>query len=306
MRRKLDVLLVIGIVLSLWGVRGYCEESSGSTDLKPKLKAARNSRQAGALYADVLTKASTSTLKEAKHDPDIGIALHAAWQLHNIKVQRNEDDFNPPIVDPKEGARFLGFFEGRTVLTPPRWWQETLLDPYLGGREKAFAEVAHYSDVPPERVWGEFLMLPPHTSLRRKGGTVVARVGDESVELPSSLFEQAEKKWLTRCLIDIGGRVSIIVFYDHGSGVRFPIICVDSKSGRVNWRTESWGTGDENLPPAGSGGSGHNYVEVKRRGNRLVLYGGATWGSYAEAFDIRTGQSLFRFSTNYWNAPRTN
>ncbi len=281
------------------------EDQLAFAQLKSKLVTVKRSDKAGKLYLKFFAKTSTRQLKELKHDADLGVALHAAWRMHNVKQDVMRFGGAPPL-DPGHGNRFIGFFEGRTLLTPPDWWSGGVLDPAFGAVDRMEAEAKYYDpypcNFPAARMWGS-LQLPPRTTLSKKGQKITARVRGESVQLPASLFREVEDEdegYWSRAIIDIGPIVSLVVFHLDAVTDPFPIYCVDSRTSKIMWRAKSWGAGEDNI--FGFSGTWSNTVGIERHGKHLAVYGHATSGSYVEVFSLKTGECKFRFSTNFWNA----
>ena len=91
-----------------------------------------------------------------------------------------------------------------------------------------------------------------------------------------------------RCVFGFHGRMAT------GSG--FKLHCIDRKSSALIWSTEVWG-----FFYGGSSGSGFfHWVEIRRRGDTLFLFGiDGTGIVYIEGHSMKDGSNLFHFTTNY-------
>jgi hypothetical protein len=95
----------------------------------------------------------------------------------------------------------------------------------------------------------------------------------------------------------INDKRSFIVLSDRG-GDAYPILCIDSKSGTLKWKAESWGFGGDNLPLRL--GSWSHEVKLVVTPKQLAIFGTGPHSCYLEAFDAETGAASLRFSTNSW------
>lgn len=285
------------------------DDNSSIESLKQKLSQARTSADTGKLFSSFIKGRSNDQLIALQHDDHLGIAVQSSWALHNQMVE--PDRLNPQIRDPKHAARFIGFFEARTKLVVPTWWEEGIFDPALGADPEWNAiyeyKMTTFGDQspPPGKLWGEQLQIPRDVEVNRSGEWAIARRGGKTAKLPAGIFDTAEdesdKMGWNACAIDIGTDLSVVAFYDDGDGFTSPLICVENTSGKILWRTEIWSTGFDNLKPSGGSGPWSHYLELRRSGEAIAVFGMANFDYYAEIYRIKDGQPLLRFSTNNWN-----
>jgi len=84
-----------------------------------------------------------------------------------------------------------------------------------------------------------------------------------------------------------------LAFYDDFPGP-FQLMCFDRKAGGLLWDTEVWVFGSAILHM----GPGHsNSVSISVAENRVFVCGASIYCANIEAFDAKTGASLFRFCT---------
>jgi hypothetical protein len=287
------------------------EKDAGPADgpLRQAILRAKTSQEAGRAYRAFFRGLDRETLELQENDPDVGIALQAAWELH---VERAIARKRTPHAE-----RFLGFLEGRTKLRVPlRWEVELVTDPLVHAPDRMAVTLDDYLPLAPflskkdglyheepERFDGTPLgpRVTAGTRLKKTEGEVAITVGDATVTMEEQLFQQVKKE--PRGEFDelravLGSKRSYVVWYDPVGGP-FPLICLDSHSGKLLWRAQSWGSGADNR--LGFSGPTRHDVYVSVVPGKVVLFGSTLGGScYLEAFSAETGSSLYRFSSNSW------
>jgi hypothetical protein len=242
-----------------------------------------------------------------KDDSYIGIALQASWES-SASVRFSKLNPNP--------QRFLGFLEGRTRLRVPLQWEVGLITEVFRDDQKlvnsslkcylpiaaflkqvddgSIMDVSEPFSEAPLGVW-----VPPGTRLKMVGNKITVSVGAESVIFPKELLERLRKTYDIGLLKAVlGPERSYIALY-AGPGRSFPLLCLDSHSGKVIWKTESWGYGEENYRGV-AGSLFRHELEIVLTDNTIALFGEGNGGCYLDVFDQKTGTSLYRFSTSYW------
>jgi hypothetical protein len=275
--------------------------------LRQAVLQAENSGQAGKAYRTLFKALDREGLEGLEHDRDSGIALQAAWELHVERAIRGKRSPHP--------ERFLGFLEGRTKLRVPLRWEVELVTEPLPSDRIAPAMEDYLPIAPffskedglykeePERFDETNLgpRVPSGTRLTRTEGGITIMVRDATVTMDEKLFQQIKKE--PRGEFDelravLGPKFSYIAWYDP-IGDPFPLVCLDSRSGKLRWRVKSWGSGADNR--LGYSGPTRHDVYVSVASGKVVLFGRAFGGGcYLEAFSEDTGSSLYRFSTSYW------
>ena len=267
---------------------------------------AKNWDEAGRALQKLLVGIDPAKLPGLMNDRDTGIALHAAWEL---------------CLNPGQGKllprpqRFLGFLEGRTGLTPPLRWEVKVTSLFFLMRRsdhiRPTAAIEEYLPIAPflhkERGWllwtpqelartelGEF--APVGTSLKRDGGDVLITQGTATLRLRQEILRRTDycPPLLRCCAARLGPQRSFLVLYSDEARP-FPLICVDSRSGRLLWQAQVWGSGWQPF----SSGCTHHELSIEVCDNRVALFG-ETGSCYLEAFDLATGACAFRFCSGWW------
>lgn len=299
--------LVIFQLLPLQGV--HADDSEGSGKGGGRTNAANSpSNRVGKMYKNKFRNIHADELRELQTGADIETALQAAWILNTSPT------VNPLSPSPQ---RFLGFLEGRTGITPPlRWEVRLVLDAYRNAPPEADAVLEKYLKLAPflKRGGGGRLSFRyeadklshiglgltslQEINLKQNGETVVVSVGQAKLVLAEKVIRDLLRQYnfLETCAVNIGTDVSVVAFYSR-SGFNFPLIGVESKSGKVIWQTESWSFGGINIGP--SSGPASESLSLVTTSNSVVLFGAGP-EFYIESYDLKTGKNRYRFSTNYW------
>jgi hypothetical protein len=240
-----------------------------------------------------------------KDDPYLGTALAASWES-NTNTGFTKLNPNP--------QRFLGFLEGRTRLKVPLEWEvwlitelhrddQKLIDsslkrylpiaPFLKDVDGSVMDVSPPFSQTPLGIW-----IPPGTELKKHGKMITISVGANSVTVREELLDRLRKASSGDLLKAVLGPKHSYIALFSGSGQAFPLLCLESNSGRVIWEAETWGYGGENVKGVGTGIT-HHEIEIVVGDKKVALFGQG-WGCYLEVFDRDTGANLCRFSTSYW------
>ncbi len=257
-----------------WNAVSRWQEEQLRIALRENVLRAQHSRDRGAAYRALAQGLKRSSLERLERDLDEGIALTAAFALHNVRIPPAND------LDRAHADRFLQFFKHRTRLNPPAWWAKHL--PELN------------PSVTPDEL--------PQAHLDIGEVEVRVSIGDGHVLIPSEVFRLVAAPTLARhTTAVIGAERAFVASYDD-VGKLFPLISVQSQPGLPAWQTESWSLGADNLDDL----SGRRWVHAAQLvldGPWIIVWGAGTGGTYVEVFDSDDGANRFRFSTNYWFAP---
>ncbi len=256
-------------------------------DVKPAYKA---------LFKD------SQLLNDLKCDLNASIALQAAWE-----ACRRTDGSRDAI------HRFLGFVEGKTSLTVPLRWEVSLLrnalrnepeilDDVLRRRLQSCAflrmdnmtgKVAYEGARYRESVLG--LWVPEDTRATQTEGSLEFATPAGRVRFLDKLLTDLKRGRygrLENCVVSIGDRHTYVALFSAMPG-QYPVICIDSRNGRLVWQSDVWVPRSEFLT-----GPGLHDVSIVVRNNVVACFGQGV-DCYLEAFEIETGKSVFRFSTYY-------
>jgi len=209
------------------------------------------------------------------------------------------------------------FFESRTGLKAPIYWEHAVVGTALGGEDwprlqpaiekeylaalkKLEEKDAKSSENAEDRASAEKEVprdprMPVRARIERTKDRCLLHVGRATESIQVDTLSEALHESLTpgiyNCLVLVGPMEAFITFL--GSDLLF---CVDSKSGRILWHQEVWGT-SYSFSVAGVPPSWHQTVFKTK--DQFVVFGEGS-SCFVEAFDVKTGQPAFRFSTNLW------
>jgi hypothetical protein len=115
--------------------------------LRKQVLKASDANAKAAAYKALFLRVGKARLQELTKDPDTGIALQAAWELHKKAVKRAKPVLHRTndVYDPDELAKFVAFLKERTKAPVPDWWSETIKTAEL------FPGRHHYFDCPEMR-----------------------------------------------------------------------------------------------------------------------------------------------------------
>ncbi|HKA06093.1 MAG TPA: hypothetical protein VKD71_02465 [Gemmataceae bacterium] len=244
------------------------------------------SKSVAAAYKQLFTHVGLTGLKKLADDEDISIALQASWELHRKAVKRD-----PPIVgrtdwvfDPKPMAEFLRIAYKRMKEEPPVWWLTALL------QGDAWPDSHHaFIDL------GKDLPAAPKVEVGKDEVTITT--GSKSFKLAKTDYDKAEPFGDSENPPAVLWGADLSVVARPGfRGYPFEAVGVETTSARRLWTANVWAArrGVSTGPP------GTSPVELRRRGDTVIVYGCESHGLYAEGFDVKTGECQLRFCTCYW------
>jgi hypothetical protein len=318
--RRIGILSVVTLgCLLAQGTRGETAEPKGFDEavlqLRERLAEATAPRpgrvapwtrpwQAGKAYKECSKAVGAAGLSRLRRDRDLGIALFAAWERRGLP---GESDRGGP-------QRFLGLVEGRTRLAIPlrwevevvrRWFEDrplsvqSALKPYLRVCPFVKEDPDHTLGIETEGMHrtGARLRASADTSVTAKGDFLVIRVKGAASELRlrAALVRKLGEQYplIQACTAAIGPDVSIVAFYDL-AGARFPLLCVETRTGAVKWQKEAWAVNF-----VGISSSALHRLDIVRTEESVGVFG-HTGLCYLEVFRLKDGKPECRFTTDYW------
>jgi hypothetical protein len=88
---------------------------------------------------------------------------------------------------------------------------------------------------------------------------------------------------------------SCFVAVYHPGGSPYRLACVERSSAKVRWVSRVWGSWWGGI----AGFPGPQWLEVTEQGDRIVVFGVTIGGFHVEAFRVRDGVNVLRFSNSY-------
>jgi len=248
--------------------------------------------RAGEAFRALFQAAGDAGLGQLKLHPHDTIALQSAWQQVSLTIPKGKPE---PEVRPnrRELDQFIGFLEGRARLKIPGWWRKTLADARSNGENVYF----EFGKEPVyENAGLDDVTAPVGTRVTRQKGKISVAIGKQSVLIPQGLLGTARNADTDEKIFycSVSGRITPTRCYVavHGdSGNPYPVTCIDRSSGTIRWKAKVWAAWP------GAAGVSEERVTVTEQDERIIVYGVATSGAYAEAFRAKDGKNLFRFST---------
>jgi len=266
----LTTLIALGLGY-FWQFRPWWQEEAAIARLREEFISAKDSRAAGRAFEALLLGQKRSRLERLARDENPSIALKASFEL----LADRTDGYAK--LSAKAQNKFLRDVEQHTGLTPPDWWVKSLQDMFPGrGRETfGYADLVHDEESVILTADGRQLVLSADHVDELGHHSIFGDHFSLSVHSPHSY---------------------LAVFDDVGFG--YSLYCLDSATGYQVWQARVWAAGVDNL--GGITGQWSHGAKIEVHGDRVVVWGAGTGGSYAEVFDAATGECQLRFCAEYW------
>jgi hypothetical protein len=273
---------------------------------------AKTSDELGKAYRSLFRLVGRHGLADLLRDPNTGIALQAAWEIASER----------PPKDPRANIqRFIGFVRGRTQMQVPLLWEvglicHSLFFSHPSQRDATLKEYVHIAAFLkivdgsvrqgplPYKVSPLGISLPAGMSAKKEKDKIVISRGQASILVRADLFEDLRsRRWFKfdYCSVLIGPKYAYLILHDQ-FGSRFPLVKLDTQSGKKCWQASVMAFGTENLGPLT--GSWDHYPELVSTDDNIAIFGLGAGGCYLEAFDQQTGKNCYRFATNLWYVPK--
>lgn len=236
----------------------------------------------------LFTQASEEGLRGFLAHADHGVALAAGWERvrRTIPTIVDEEAYTKP--DRTAVSRFLGLVEGRLQMSLPPVWEAALRAASSNGRENIWFAWPYDKAATMPAVHGDDAQEIRRVESRREGDRYLVTVGDKTWTLPYADIGRG-------VFVELAGDTTFVALYED-TATPYQLYAIDEESGKVRWEADVWaGT----VPTGGTGLSWHN-VEVRVHGNEVVVFGVSGNAAYVETFDVKTGKSLCRFGTGYF------
>lgn len=286
------------VSVCFWAVVLCCTPVVLAEKLQLEVEAARNANELdSALQAFFRQYGVTGHDKETQ---SLTVVLDAAWRgcFERMASSGEMKENQGPIEE------FMNYFAEETGEEIPEIWRDAVETATF---KEWFGRCQVEFDSIPRRFSRSdaFWYCEKGLSVRLSESEVVVESGSTSVSLPACIVEYAKKAFPSACIsVARGGKGNEIVLVEGilvggGNGKLFSI---DGKSGQVAWESDVFG----GLALAG-GTNGISHVSyLIRNETSISVYGFGQAAAFAESFDLRTGENLWRFSTSYWssNTPR--
>jgi hypothetical protein len=286
-------LVVAFLLATTVALCGFADQL-GDDDSTPVARA-RNAQEAAEQLRMLFRRHQAGGPSALVDPPDPSVALHAAWEVHRKAVPRRPPQAHRSThtLDGRTRRRFLEEVR-RRVGVVPGWWADCFRDASLYPDN-----VTRYRIPEPELrqvtlANGASIIVPGDLRMRPRDGRVLVGSGRISRSIPLDLFAAAVP--VDRGIV--GGAVTRdrLLLASYGSSdFPFSLCSVDPAANRPLWRADVWGVG-----PITVAGRVAYRVQVIPEADRVLVYGGHSYGMYVEAFRAVDGASTLRFSTNYW------
>jgi hypothetical protein len=272
------------------------ENKQPHDDLRRTIRTAESSDDVAKSYKSLFKEVKREDLRKMQMDPEDSIAFHAAWEL--LKMDRESeltkkllmnkrDEVDVESVEPAVIQRFLGFVEGKLGMELPKWWELFAI------RARVYASGVWFYPAP------KMSSIVKDAKIRKTAGNyVVTQLGD-SFTVKARILDSAPDPSDGGVAASLDASRCFLASYDSDRGFSFPLICVDRNTEKLLWKARVWAC-DRKF----STGIGYHIVSLRVTKSRIVVFGADPGGMYIEAFDIKTGDNVLRFSTCWWSSER--
>lgn len=297
------------------------------TELRAAAATAQTPDSATQAFRDLFKEASDDSLVALKTDPHLGIAFYAAHRLRSSS--------NPRLAASGHPERFIGFLEGRSGISfPPSWasWfvmntdRRDLLPTALEMNDLLPAALKTYGPLGHVEILDDEVGLKPGEGIPSTSASTYelhrTQLDSHAMQCPKSIevrdgrlivektviplqdkFTKALRRAKARCGLS-DGYFNVLVFDEKAFVVvwstmptKYPIFCLDSVSGKLLWESEVWARFPEGYSYFGNF---LHVVELTANRTTVGVFGISHATIYAEAFEIESGKSEFRFSPDLW------
>ena len=271
-------------------------------------------REAAMAYRRLFAETCDSKLRSLSLINNHSIALQARWEMQRVGSAR----LRKP---PQASGDLAAFVQSITNARVPPYWESlcaislqeqsvscesTTHSSYSGSRSSAVDEdasnksaIATLIDVRPNlRDTPIGMKSRAGSSLELSDTTVVIGKNGQFVRIDRTLFDEARDMPLspTVCTTLLQADKAFLALH-HEVATGFSLWRVDPQSESVLWQADVWAL-YPCFSPSQTGPQLHQ-VFLSTGDNCIVVFGVDT-GCYVEAFDLESGENLFRSATNYW------
>lgn len=237
-------------------------------------------------YHELFMKASEEQLRGLLSHTNDGVALAAGWERVRRTIPEGDELAD---VKPERTAlsRFLGLVEGRLHMPLPPIWEAALQSTSSNGRANIW-----FGD--PDEIGAKVVVHGDATENDRRADfrcedhQCRVTVGDKTWLLPSEDLVET-------MFVELSRTTAFVALYCWPPA-SYTLYAIDRESGKAFWTSKVWAHGDLCMWT----GRGWHHVELRTRGNAVVVFGVEGSVAYVEEFDAGTGKNLCRFATSYF------
>lgn len=237
-------------------------------------------------YHELFIKAGDDRLCGLLSHANCGVALAAGWERMRRTIPKGGGQ-EPVRPEPSAVARFLGLVEGCLQMPVPPVWEATIPSLSAYGPENVGFRSPDEARIKAV-VHGDNADRLGTVEFRQEGTRCLVLLGNDKWSLPAKVAPD-------KVLVELTRQTAYVAAYDSCSGP-FRLYAVERDSGTVRWIGRVWAGGDL----LGNTYPNWHHVDLRVRGNEIVVFGVADHTAYIEAFDAGTGNSLWRFASSYF------
>lgn len=267
------------------------EPDANIEEIVNKLNNVKYSHEAASLYRSLFEAAGKDGLSALKRSRYDSIAIQAAWEEVTLSVPEKE---GPGVYHPDKDKlnRFLEFLEERAKVNVPKWWAEIVVDARANRRNNIYP--GNPTKTPYHNAGLDFITAPHDTIIKKDGDSYVLKIAKNSIKLPDQILQKSDDGSLYGSFSGYFTSKHCFVAVHNSVGYSHDVACIDRSSGKVVWNAEAcgcwWGSAT---------GIHESWVSVTLQKDRVLVFGAASIGLYAHAFQANNGKTIFRFSSGF-------
>jgi len=283
---------VAGISIWLQAPRANYKEHNQiafQRDLSRALSAVSPSDSADA-FRELFDGVSQNGLQALKAHQSDAVSLRASWtEIRNTLPAIDRED--PVAIDEAALVGFTRRVEERLGIVTPPVWQETMRGAHGFGRNSIYFRIPASW---PYHFHNSRLLIRDGVACRRSDGRYRISCDGQECEIPVDAFSSTGRDPVGCLDVDfVGGRWYVAAHLDHC--VPCKLLSWDAQHGQRVWSAEVWGGGGLRSYE----GPGFHGLWVRTQDDKVLVFGVGDDNAYIEAFNIASGENLFRFCTQY-------
>lgn len=248
-------------------------------------------------YRDLLAPLDPEQLGDLAKGDDMGLAFQASWELSRKVIKRPKGIAGRTelVYDRDQLSKVVDRIKIRTKSSIPKWWREAItdIDVTPGDKHALFGYVTSRPVKTSKADFGCLLLNESKLQTRAEKTGIFSSSKDRSLSFDMEELGVSRDGGLSGV---IGDKYSALTPYSTAGATEYRIIGYDNDKGRSIWSNVVWATGRSLVL-----GDSYHRVEVVTDDLTFFVFGAESHGAYLEAFDAKSGKSVFRFCTSYWS-----
>jgi hypothetical protein len=262
-------------------------------------------------YESLFKDANSEKISNLIKNTNISISLQAMWRMREYKSNK--------IFDPTSFYYLPHFIETEYSIPVPPEWSVEMVDLYIDSKEEMSHALTYYHKKGARNIYKEDhannqtenfyvdcmglkrhktdfgMEVPLDTKISINDNKLNIQQNNLSLRIDRKLMPTIDKgAFNINCTSSLKPDKSFIAFHIE-LGYSYPLYCIDSSTGDVIWKTIVWANSPAFRSVGLSGPPRHHDIYFSITDKYVVVFGAGV-PLYVEAFDIKNGKNIFRFS----------